>query len=377
MGTAAQRAGDRIRQPAVRRRSRGAARRGTPVRHHHRYLARTGRLGGPRRPRGAAGGVRSRDHHEHGQRALRRCAGSARLGAPAQAHRHALVFVKPARRLSLVSELDALQADAERRLERRDGAAARRLRMPRGVYNARVADKKQYAVEVAARRRNTSPSSRTKPRADTSSLTPSRCATPAASRRSSSAATGSSPMRRAWYRRCAGLGVVGAQPLLEPGQSFEIHQRHGDRDRGRHDERRLPDGRRRRHALRRADSRIHAFSAARASLIVVLPFLRPGKPDDEHRETQREQDFEVDNPHAERLSSADCTDRRLRAACALPEVSAAEAGSRNRAIPGVHLRRATGLAERRARAQPAGVPRRLPAQRRPFAAVRSRGGGAT
>ena len=46
-------------------------------------------------------------------------------------------------------------------------------------------------------------------------------ATPAASRRSSSAATGSSPTRRAWCRRCAASGVVGAQPLLKPGESFE------------------------------------------------------------------------------------------------------------------------------------------------------------
>ena len=40
-------------------------------------------------------------------------------------------------------------------------------------------------------------------------------------RRSSSAATGSSPTASTRSRKCKGLGVVGQQPLLKPGESFE------------------------------------------------------------------------------------------------------------------------------------------------------------
>ena len=64
-----------------------------------------------------------------------------------------------------------------------------------------------------------------------------------------------------------GLGVVGAQPLLQPGESYEYTSGTVDRHAGRHDARQLPDGGRGRHALRGADPRVHAFGAARPALI--------------------------------------------------------------------------------------------------------------
>ena len=61
-----------------------------------------------------------------------------------------------------------------------------------------------------------------------------------------------------------GLGVVGAQPVLRPGEQPRILERHRDRHPGGHDARQLPDGGRGRHPLRGGDSR-SSRSRCRAS----------------------------------------------------------------------------------------------------------------
>ena len=43
-------------------------------------------------------------------------------------------------------------------------------------------------------------------------------------------------------RKCKGLGVVGQQPVLKPGESFEYTSGAQHRDAGGHDARHLPDG---------------------------------------------------------------------------------------------------------------------------------------
>jgi len=97
-----------------------------------------------------------------------------------------------------------------------------------------------------------------------------------------------SPMRKAWCRKCAAWAWSAAQPLLEPGESFEYTSGASIA---------TPVGTMRgsyqmvaaeRHALRSADPGIHVVSDARASLILVVtpPFSRPGPPDDERRERQ-------------------------------------------------------------------------------------------
>ena len=63
-----------------------------------------------------------------------------------------------------------------------------------------------------------------------------------------------------------GKGVVGEQPLLRPERELRVHQRHRDRDAGRHHARQLPDGGGGRRGVRRADPGIHAVDAARAAL---------------------------------------------------------------------------------------------------------------
>ena len=83
-----------------------------------------------------------------------------------------------------------------------------------------------------------------------------------------------------------GSGVVGQQPLLQPGESFEYTSGTSLADRGGHDARHLPDGRRGRQDVRRRDPAVHAVDAARAPLAscpgpvsLVVPrggFLRLG-----------------------------------------------------------------------------------------------------
>ncbi len=63
-----------------------------------------------------------------------------------------------------------------------------------------------------------------------------------------------------------GLGVVGQQPLLQPGRALRVHERHEPPHGGRHHARHLPDGRRGRHGIRRRHPALHAFHAAGAAL---------------------------------------------------------------------------------------------------------------
>ena len=63
-----------------------------------------------------------------------------------------------------------------------------------------------------------------------------------------------------------GLGVIGEQPLLKPGESFEYTSGCVHRHPGRHHARQLPDDGGGRHQVRRADCRIYSEHAARIAL---------------------------------------------------------------------------------------------------------------
>ncbi len=75
-----------------------------------------------------------------------------------------------------------------------------------------------------------------------------------------------------------GLGVVGQQPLLQPGESFEYTSGDDARDRRRHDARHLPDGGRGRTLVRGAHPAIHPLRSARAPLITRPDDRRPQRP---------------------------------------------------------------------------------------------------
>ena len=71
-----------------------------------------------------------------------------------------------------------------------------------------------------------------------------------------------------------GLGVVGQQPLLKPGEILRVHERRVHPDGRRHHARQLPDDGRGREGFRRADSAVHAVRAAHAALIGFARGLR-------------------------------------------------------------------------------------------------------
>ena len=67
-----------------------------------------------------------------------------------------------------------------------------------------------------------------------------------------------------------GLGVVGQQPLLEARRKLRVHERRVHPDGRGHDARHLPDARRGRRDVRRADPAVHAVRAAHAALSASL-----------------------------------------------------------------------------------------------------------